>query len=288
MKKFIQKYSLTAYFFLAYFISWAGILLSFGASGIQIFQGGNVLSEGFSRQLFYIWLAMLAGPSIAGIFLTYVTDRKNGIKKLGSSLRNWKIHIKWYAAALFIIPFVLLIIFYLFSLMAPKFYPASLVGFGIIVGCIGGFFEEIGWTGFALPRLQQKFTLLKAGIILGVIHTFWHLPADFLGTIHLYKTLYLLHFILWVIALTAFRILTVWIYNHTSSLLLAQVTHASFTGSQIIFTPAALNGPENVAWYAVFAISLWIIVGVIISKDRNLFFPAQKEIIASGIQTYAS
>ena len=272
MKKLILKHSLTTYFFLAYFIAWGGILLSFGSDGIRVLQGGNVLAEGFSKQLFVMWLAMLAGPSVAGILLTLLLDGKGGLKNLISFQLTWKVNPVWYAAALLLIPLALSIIFYSFSFISPKFSPSFLLGFGIIVGLIGGFFEEVGWTGFALPKLQLHYSPFSAAIILGVIHTFWHLLADALGTYSLYQDLYILHFLLWLIALTAFRVIAVWIYNQSKSLLLAQLTHASFTGSQIILTPPTLNGPGNVVWYAAFAIALWVIVGVIIYFDDKVFF----------------
>src|SRR5688572_20263440 len=100
MKKLIQKHGLITYFFLAYFISWGGILLSFGSEGIRIFPGENVLTEGFSRQLLFIWLAMLAGPGIAGILVARIVDGKKGLQKLFASIINWNVHIKWYAALL--------------------------------------------------------------------------------------------------------------------------------------------------------------------------------------------
>jgi membrane protease YdiL (CAAX protease family) len=131
---------------------------------------------------------------------------------------------------------------------------------GLTAGLIGGFFEEIGWTGFALPKLQLVFTPFKAAIILGVVHTFWHLLADWWGGIHFYKELYVLHFLLWIPGLVALRLLITVIYNNTGSLLLAQLTHASFTGSQLMFSPSALNATESIQWYLVFIAVLWAIV----------------------------
>jgi hypothetical protein len=96
----------------------------------------------------------------------------------------------------------------------------------------------------------------------------WHFPADYLGGIALYKDFYLLHFMLWIIALIAFRIIAVWIYNHTKSLSLAQLTHASFTGSQLIFGPS-LSGTETIIWYSIFAFTLCIIAAIIILKDQT-------------------
>jgi len=269
IKSFLIRHSIVAYFILAYAISWSGILLLVGINGFKIYQGESFLTNGFSTQiLLYVWLAMLAGPCIAGIALTALADGKNGIKKLFSSMLKWRVNAKWYAAALLIFPVLLLIICFSFSFAASKFYPSFMAGFGIVTGLIGGFFEEIGWTGFALSKLQLKYSPLKAGIILGIIHTFWHLLADVWGGFALYKELYVIHFFLWLLALTAFRLIAVWIYNDTKSLLLAQFTHASFTGSQIIFSPSTLSAAENVMWYAGFVITLWIVVMFIIKRER--------------------
>jgi membrane protease YdiL (CAAX protease family) len=138
------------------------------------------------------------------------------------------------------------------------------------VGLTGGFFEEIGWTGFATPRLLSRFSFIKTAIILGVIHSFWHLFADYLGGVDFYKTFYLFHFFLWIIALTVLRFIIIWIYNHTGNLLLPILTHAGFTGSQLILTPSALNGAETILWYGIFVVVLMILVlTIIIRKPKS-------------------
>ncbi len=82
---------------------------------------------------------------------------------------------------------------------------------------------------------------------------------------------YVMHFFLWIIALTAFRLLSVWIYNRSNSLLLAQLTHASFTGSQLVFGPQAVSAAESVFWYMIFIFALCIVVAVIVIKEKNSF-----------------
>ncbi|WP_018617458.1 CPBP family intramembrane glutamic endopeptidase [Segetibacter koreensis] len=248
------------YFIVAYAIAWGGILYSFGSEGFKLYQGEGVLSGSIDQKFLYVWIAMLAGPSIAGILLTAITDGKKGVRHLLASISIWKVEIKWYAFALFIFPVVLLFILASFSVFSSKFYPSTMITIGLAAGLIGGFFEEIGWTGFALPKLQLIYTPLKAGIILGVVHAFWHLLGDLWGGVIFYKELYEIHFFLWILCLTAFRLVASWIYNNTGSLLLAQLTHASFTGSQLMFSPSALNPTESIVWYAAFVIVLWIIV----------------------------
>jgi hypothetical protein len=111
---------------------------------------------------------------------------------------------------------------------------------------------------------------MKTAVILGIVHSFWHLPADYLGSDDFYKELYFFHFILWIIALTVLRFVVIWIYKHTGSLLLAVLTHASFTGSQLMLTPPFLSGPETMLWYVIFVVALIVLASVIIIRDRAL------------------
>lgn len=267
MKQFITRNSLLLFFIMAFGISWIGIRLSFGQEGLHTFQAENVLSGDFSRQMILIWISMLAGPSIGGIFFATIIDGKQGLKHLLGLLVKWRVHIKWYCAAIFLFPAILLLVFFSLSFLSVKFHPASLLIPGLVGGLIGGFFEEIGWTGFALPKLLLRFGFFKTGILLGVIHSFWHFFADYLGGVDFYKALYFFHLFLWIIALTALRFFILWIYNHTGSLLLSMLTHASFTGSQFILTPSKLNGPETILWYSVFVVVLTVLLLAIITSN---------------------
>ena len=252
---------------MAFAISWVGILLSFGQNGLHIFQGQDVLAGKYSSQLILIWLSMLAGPSLSGIFLTATIDGKRGLKLLLRLILKWKVHIKWYCAALLVFPAILLLIFYSLSFVSGRFYPAPLLIPGLFVGFLSGCLEEIGWTGFATPRLLSRFSFIKSAIILGVLHATWHLFADYLGGADFYKTLYLFHFFLWVIALTVLRFFIMWIYHRTQSLLLPILVHASFTGSQLIITPSRLNATESILWYAIFVVIISILLLTIIIKN---------------------
>ena len=274
MKKFINRNALLLFFTMAFAISWVGILLSFGQNGLHIFQGQDVLAGIYSSQLLLIWLSMLVGPSISGIFLTATMDGKRGLKHLLRLILKWKVHIKWYGAALLVFPAILLLIFYSLSFVSERFYPAPILIPGLFVALIGGIFEEIGWTGFAMPRLLSRFSFIKTAIILGVIHSFWHLFADYLGGVDFYKTLYLFHFLLWIIALTVLRFFIMWIYHHTQSLFLPILIHASFTGSQLILTPSILNGTESILWYAIFVVIITILLLTTIIKNlhRNKYY----------------
>jgi membrane protease YdiL (CAAX protease family) len=90
--------------------------------------------------------------------------------------------------------------------------PAYLGTFLLVV-TIGGGFEEPGWRGFALPRLQARHTPLKATLILGLVWGGWHLPLYGLGAV----------------GPLLFVFFYTWLYNRTGSVLLCILLHASFT-----------------------------------------------------------
>ncbi len=101
----------------------------------------------------------------------------------------------------------------------------------------GGLSEEPGWRGFALPRLQGRFSPLTSSIILGVLWAVWHAPARFGGieAKTLEDTL-----IEWVLILFVTVIMT-WFYNRTEgSILVTALFHASMnTASR--FLPGTLG-----------------------------------------------
>jgi len=141
----------------------------------------------------------------------------------------------------------------------------TFLGLGIAAGLAAGFFEELGWTGFAIPKMQMKYSALATSIMLGMIWAIWHLLADFWGGYSVYGALYLPHYLLWVVALPAYRVLMVWVYNNTGSLLMAQLMHASFTGSQFLLTPSTASLADGILWYALFAATLCVAVVVVVS-----------------------
>ena len=113
----------------------------------------------------------------------------------------------------------------------------------------------MGWSGFATPRLLERYPWPRAGLVLGVVWAAWHGLADYYwgGAVH--GPLWGLHFLEWVAALAAFRVLMTWVYAGTRSLLLGVLLHASFTGSQVLLWPAA-RPAEELLWYGLFACAL--------------------------------
>ena len=161
IKSFVQNNSIAIYFVFAYSITWGGILLVMAGTGFKEEVGMGTFA--------LIFLAMFASPCLTSITLTSILEGREGIRELFSRMKRWQVGFGWIVVAIFTIPVLMSATLYLLSAtVSPVFKPGWMIP-GFIAGLIAGFFEEIGWTGFALPRLQKKYGGLAAGILLGLL-----------------------------------------------------------------------------------------------------------------------
>lgn len=270
MKKinsFIDKNSAVIYFFLTFIITWGSIFLVVGEVGFPISK------EQIETAGPMVYVGMLLGPSIAGILMIGLTDGRAGYKSLFSRLGKWRVGIRWYLIALLLVPVTVFLILSLLSLSNPEYLPAiftaenktSLLITAIIMGLAVGFFEELGWTGFVVPRLRQRFGLLATGLIVGVLWGAWHYPpfsasAADAGNLHpaFYLAVLLFSF------LPAYRVLLVWIYEQTGSLLLVILMHAPLSACQLALIPPTLMGGKIVTYNLIFSAVLWVLAIIIL------------------------
>ena len=274
-KNFFGKNPLIIYFLLTIAITWGGIISAIGMDGIP---GSRAIPD---EQMPILYAVTLLGPSVAGLLSIALFDGRDGFRSLTTRLRNWRAGLRWYAVALLTAPLLITALLYILSLTSPVYLPAlftetnkaGLLLTGIVMGLVVGFFEELGWTGFAVPKLRQKYSVMKSGIILGLLWGLWHLPLFVASTNSsgsIPPVIYLL--ILLFSFLPVYRILMVWVYDSTESLLLMILMHAPLSASQLLLIPAELSGVQLVIYDLSFAIILWLIVGVIsISSKRQQF-----------------
>jgi membrane protease YdiL (CAAX protease family) len=267
IKPFIQRHPLISYFGMAYGITWGAVLIFLASRGFQL---TSLQVQDASILFVIVFVAMLLGPSTSGLALTVLLDGRNGLRQLGLRMKRWQVSLPWYAVSLLTVPVLTLVIFsFLGAFVSPIYAPSFRIILGV-AGLLAGSFEEIGWTGFATPRLLSKHDPLKAGFCLGILWAFWHMLADFSGNI---STLSLGEWIAWfviywILPLTAYRILMTWVYSHTQSVFLAQLMHASYTGWLIVLSPPTPN--TNLLWEAIFAVILWILVGIVAINQGRL------------------
>ncbi|MDH4212047.1 MAG: CPBP family intramembrane metalloprotease [candidate division WOR-3 bacterium] len=274
---FIKRHPVPVYFALTFIISWGGILLVIGGPGRIL-----CTSEQFDKLLPFVILAILAGPSVSGILLTALAYGRTGLREVKSRLFMWRVGIRWYAVALLAAPLLMMAIYSILSLLSPEFFPGILAAenklshllMGLVTGLMAGLFEELGWTGFATPRLRQRYRILGTGLIVGLPWAVWHiLPAIWLGfassTVSgaLSTVSYLMDPFLFLVA---FRVLIVWVYDRTGgSLLLAMLMHMSLTSSARIFTPMGIVGVPLMLFGIIWAAVMWGAVAVVIAANRG-------------------
>ena len=215
-----------------------------------------------------MFLAMLAGPSVACVGVTLWSRGVEGLRDLVARLARWRVGGRW-SGALLVAPLALILSLGILAPTSRAYLPAILTGAPLaatlaaaILGGLGaGFFEELGWTGFATPRLLARYGWSRAGLMLGIVWAAWHGLADYWGGIG-YGALWTVHLLEWFVALCAFRMLMTWIQFRTGSLPIAILLHASFTGSQVLLWPRA-DAAQELLWYGLFACALWAVVGAI-------------------------
>lgn len=258
-KSFVKRHPVAGYFVLTFAISWLGAL---AVVAPKLLRGEPVPK--FSAILMFP--VMLLGPVVSGILLTCVVDESEGLRDLFSRMRQLRVEPPWYAALLIPPLVILAVLLCLKTLVSPVYAPNRFLG-GVSFGIVAGFFEEIGWTGYALPKMARAGSALGAAIALGVLWGIWHMPViDYLGTATPHGPYWLRYFLGFTAAMTAMRVLIGWIYINTRSIPLAQLMHASSTGSLVVLSPAGVTAGQEAMWYAVYAAALWLAVGIVAAK----------------------
>jgi len=254
----VNRYPVAAYFVLTFGISWLGAL---AVVAPKLLRGESIPK--FSGILMFP--VMLLGPVVSAILLTRVVDGATGLRDLFSRIRKIRVGAPWYAPLLIPAVTIFFVLLPLKTFVSPVFAPNRFF-FGASFGIVAGFFEEIGWTGFAFPKMAKTSNALQPAVTLGVLWGCWHIPViDFLGTATPHGIYWLPYFLSFTAAMTAMRVLIGWIYANTRSIALAQLMHASSTGSLVILSPAPVSASEEVVWYAIYAAALWLIVGVVVA-----------------------
>jgi len=266
MTNFIKRHSLLIYFTLTFIISWGAVLILAGPNGIPVAEDQAVV----------LGMALLLGPSVAGILLTGLTSGRDGFRKLLSHLLRWRVSARWYAVALLTAPLSAVVVLLVLSLFSPEFTPlifisddkASLILMGLVAGLMVGCVEELGWTGFAIPLMRLRYSVFATGLTVGLLWGAWHFimfweSDSFSGTFPL--AILLVRLFSW---LPAYRILMVWVYDRTESLLVVMLMHVSLVAAMIFFDPP-LTGWGLLTYLLARAAVLWAIVATVTVANRG-------------------
>jgi uncharacterized protein len=186
-----------------------------------------------------VWFVGIFSPTISAVLISGLIGGMPEIKRLLAGFTRWKVSLWWYLAAAFLVLGPLFIALLYAALgnhgpgLAPGLTVPVLLGNLVFTLFSGPLAEEAGWRGFALPRMQAKYSAFSSSLLLGVIWTCWHIPLYFQPG----SSQSGIPFPIYLVMVVTLAILFTWIYNNTrGSLLLTVLAHFSFnlTGAFII------------------------------------------------------
>ncbi len=278
IRLWISRHPLFSYYLAAFAISWGSVLLAIGGPS-------GLLSRELTGPTLAIAIATtLVGPPIAGVVITAVVGGKAGFRDLASRLLKWRVGAHWYAAAVLTAPLSVTVALLGLSLFSSEFLPRYLVGreaepgaFAmtvptiLAVAVVTGFCEELGWTGFATPRMTLRYGIAVTGILMGILWGLWHLVSNLVGSAESTGRLPLVVYMaaLLFTFLPPYRVLMVWVYAHTQSLLVAMLMHASLVTFWLVSMPQGISGAPQATWYVVWGGVLWGAVAVVAVLSRS-------------------
>lgn len=269
----VKKYPLAFFFLLAYLFTWSNwlpqALASRGIISVQV-PGFLTLIAGY-------------GPALAAIIVSSLAYGRPGLRELFGRLVRWRVGLRWYLVALALPVAVTLLAIFLNSLTGGTPPDYSSVGFPfgppdtplwmkiiilLLIFLLGfdGLGEELGWRGFALPRLLERYSALVSSLILGAMWAIWHFPyalteGSALSAVPLY---------LFFVNLLAVSIVYTWIFNNTKgSLLPVLLFHAAGNTIANLFPILPPTAADLRMYYFTIAINFIIAILIILLSDRN-------------------
>jgi len=220
LRNWLRPRALVAFFVLAYAICAAAFLSYVAFPGLPFL----VLKA--------IWWAGVFSPTISALTMAGLIGGPAEIRRLLDGFTRWKIGWQWYLAVSILVLGPLAVAGVYIALgNAPGGLPAgwtvwNFLGALVFTLCAGPLAEEAGWRGFALPRLQGRFSALNASLLLGLLWAFWHLPQYQLPDNGM------IPFPIFLPICVALAILFTWFYNNTGGSLVATVlAHLCFNFS---------------------------------------------------------
>ena len=146
----------------------------------------------------------------------------------------------------------------------------------LAAAAITGICEEVGWTGFVTPRLRQRYGGPATGLLIGGLWGFWHvLPLAVLPSLVYSAPLSPAGYIAFRTVTTllgplvAFRVIMVWVYDNTQSVLVLVLMHVSLTATSMLAQPENLSGTTNFIMDTVGLTVMWIVAGIVGAASRR-------------------
>ncbi len=243
----VRRHPLAAFYAVTFLVSWGyWIPVAVSGGGISHFPG-------------------LLGPMVAAFVVSAILDGSRGVRELTGRMLRWRVPLRWYMVALLPLVGAVLALgaLWLIEGSLPTFEELStmsgLPSFGwfavlVMVLLINGYGEEVGWRGFAWPRLRQRHSMSRAALFLAIPWAVWHLPTFWIDTgLRGFEVAVIPG---WLVGLVAGAVVLGWLYEQSgSSLLIVALFHASLNMA------SATTGTEGVP---AIGVSIMIIAASIV------------------------
>jgi membrane protease YdiL (CAAX protease family) len=228
-------------------------------------------------------LSSVLSASLAGIIMTALLDGKAGLKLMLSRVLIWRVSVGyWLFATLFLVPA------FLFGSLLNQLFngdPISLINMKpafnilpmfVVFLIVAGLGQELGWTGFLMPRLQAHFGALASCLIRAALTAIWHLPLliysgfqpyalpDFPYGVWMLQKGFLIAFSAMVMLSLPWSIFYTWMFNNTKgSLLLVATLHGSEIWVAYLMMSTGIN-PNNLDNYWGYGLVMILTASIIV------------------------
>jgi membrane protease YdiL (CAAX protease family) len=269
LSQLVRRHPLAIFLVLTYGLSWALWI------PLAIFRDAAAAPYGP--------IAILLGsniPSAVAIVLTAVGLGKGATRKLLGRLLIWRVGWRWYLVLLAPTALVVGTITLVAvtrggptaALAMPLLSAIIYVTFMIFPGSAVG--EEIGWRGYALPRLQSIRTALTASLVVGSLHGLWHLPLWLRGDADHRLSVYPA----FLIQALALSVIYTWLYNSSKGSLLLVVLFHMATNAPLTLVLLPLENWVLPFWLmAGFTVAAALVVVAVFGPSRLSRLPKQTE-----------
>jgi membrane protease YdiL (CAAX protease family) len=224
---------LVVYFVLTFVVTWSCWALA------AYLRGSPALSQA-------IFLIGVFTPGILAVAFTLRVEGEAGVRAILGRIAKWNVSWRFYAFAIAFMPFLKLVAAALHRALTgswPRFgdTPIVLMLAALLVSTWVQAGEEIGWRGYALPRMSRRLGLGAASVLLGLIWASWHLPLFFYPNSDMRGQSFALYFA----QVMAISVVIGWLYWRTGrSLLVVMLFHAAVNNLKDI-VPSAIKSPAD-------------------------------------------
>jgi membrane protease YdiL (CAAX protease family) len=202
-------------------------------------------------------------PSLVAVGLTARAEGGAGMQVLLRRVNEWPSAIRWYLFAVSYLAAIKLAVMVVHRFLAGAWprvgtEPWYVIAAAIVISTPVQAGEEIGWRGYALPRLAARFGLARASLLLGLIWACWHLPLFFIPGLNQYGQ----SFPLFALGTIALSVAIAWLYAHTGcSVGMAMLMHSAVNQTTGI-VPTSVPGATN-PFALSSSLAAWLVVALL-------------------------